>query len=173
MCCIRVSILMFHRRLTKGTYRRKWRIAIWSAIYFTGIYILVYVLMLVSNCNPPEAYWKALDPAYKKPYVCINTSGVNYAAGILSVVSDFYAICLPWAITRQLDVSRKQKIGLNMIFGCSMVVIVAAGFRTSALVALGHQYDSTWFVHPSGMPPSAHAKSSTGSDSIHVCGQSL
>ena len=41
--------------------------------------------------------------------------------GALSVVTDFYSVLLPAALVLQIQISRKQKIGLFFIFGLGML----------------------------------------------------
>jgi len=58
-CCSKVSILLFYRRLTKGTFSRRWKYATIGAIIFVVFYCIAFVLVLVLNCRPTEAYWKS------------------------------------------------------------------------------------------------------------------
>ena len=57
-CCNKVSILLFYRRLTHGTFSRRWKLATMGAIGFTLCYMLAFVLVLVFNCSPTESYCK-------------------------------------------------------------------------------------------------------------------
>jgi hypothetical protein len=50
------SILFFYRRLTKGTYNKRWVIAIIAAAVVTATYSVVFVFMLIFACSPTEAH---------------------------------------------------------------------------------------------------------------------
>ena len=45
-----------------------------------------------------------------------------------------------------LEMPRRQKLALNLVFSFGVVVVAAAGMRTKHAVALGTDYDSTWYV---------------------------
>jgi hypothetical protein len=162
MCCLRISILLFvstplqvlerpltgsqYRRMVKGTFKRKWKWAVWAAIFFTTCYSFALCMLLVFNCSPTEAYWKSLEYGYNKKWSCAETKWVNYTAGSLALVSDFYSICLPALMLWPVQMARRQKLGLYSIFATGLITVVAAGFRTNALVDLGRHYDISWSV---------------------------
>lgn len=103
----RVSVLLFYRRLVKGTYSRRWRLAIFAAIAFQFVYCLGFVLALLLSCQPTEAYWKAYSPTYSKSYHCADITALNPLSGSLSVFSDFYSVVLPMCMLRHFDVPYK------------------------------------------------------------------
>jgi hypothetical protein len=45
-----------------------------------------------------------------------------------------------------LEMPRRQKLALNMVFSFGIVVVAAAALRTKHAVELGTNYDSTWYV---------------------------
>lgn len=146
--CIKISVLLFYRRLVQGTYRPLWRWATWAAIACTVIYNTVFFFTLVFNCTPVDAYWKSSDPVWSATHdwSCYDSKASNYLVGSFAVVSDVYALFLPWAMTWNLEMPRKQKFGLNAVFSVSIVSIVAAGLRTKTLVKMGQVSDLTWYV---------------------------
>lgn len=100
--------------------------------------------MLLVTCNPTEASWKVFDPTYTKDWQCADTRTSSFVAGVLAVVSDCYSLVLPWAMIWPLEMPRRQKLALNLVFSFGIVVVAAAGLRTKHAVALGNDYDSTW-----------------------------
>ncbi|OQO12576.1 hypothetical protein B0A48_02038 [Cryoendolithus antarcticus] len=143
-CCSKVSILLFYRRLTTGTYARKWKFATIAAIYFTILYAVALVLSLFLGCNPIEAYWKYFDLNWHEPYKCKDFTFFNPLSGCLSVVGDLYSVILPVLMTRRLDAPRRQKIALNIIFSLGLVVVFTGAMRTYYLTRLGREGDLTW-----------------------------
>jgi hypothetical protein len=99
-CCTKISILLFYRRLVVGTFTKRWKYATFGAIVFTALYCIAFSLALILNCHPLDAYWKAYDLEYMETYHCINTKPLNPVAGLLSVISDLYAVFLPMVSTR-------------------------------------------------------------------------
>ena len=100
--------------------------------------------MLLATCNPVKANWKVFDPTFEEDWTCADTRQSSFAAGVLAVMSDCYALVLPWAMIWPLEMPKRQKIALNMVFSFGVIVVVAAGLRTKHAVALGSDYDSTW-----------------------------
>lgn len=141
---VRVSILLFYRRMVKGTFKRRWKWSVWVAIGWTVIWSLGFSIMIVATCQPVEASWRAFDPTFEKDWTCADTRISNTAAGVLAIISDCYSLLLPWAMIWPLEMPRRQKIALNMVFSFGIIVVVAAACRTHFSSQLGKDYDSTW-----------------------------
>lgn len=123
----KASILLFYRRLVTGTLDRRWKLAIYLALVFHALYLIGLTLGYFLICRPLEAYWMSYDyvwkAKYQEKYTCASAQGLNPVIGVLSVVSDVYAVVLPFVILHhyKLDVSRSQKIGLHIIFAAGLL----------------------------------------------------
>ena len=108
--------------MVKGTYSRRWLFAIWAALAFTGGYFISILIAYCTICTPLSAYWEGFSGHYHEKFTCIDATVLVLFIGILSVISDIYAVILPSLMLRHynLDVARRQKIGLNIIFGLSL-----------------------------------------------------
>jgi hypothetical protein len=142
--CTKCSILLFYRRLTKGSYNTLWKYAILTAIAFTALYSMAFILMLIFSCSPTEAYWKSFNPYYEDEFHCINSKYSNVLSGAMSVLSDLYSVLLPFVMLRNFDAPRRQKIALNIIFSLGLLVVAAGSVRTYYLEQVGHSSDLTW-----------------------------
>jgi hypothetical protein len=60
------------------------------------------------------------------------------------MVSDIYAVALPWLLLRPLQMARRQKMQLNILFGLGLIVAVVSAGRTWVMVRFGTDYDLTW-----------------------------
>lgn len=136
----KVSVLLFYRRLVDGTYSRRWRWMVMFAIAFTIAYTTAFCIMLLLNCTPTEAYWRAFNPQYATTvhYTCLDTKVINTLAGVFAAASDVYAVALPCIITWHFSVPRAQKIALNVIFSLGLLVVAASGVRTYYLISKSH-----------------------------------
>lgn len=69
-------------------------------------------------CQPLSAYWESYAFNYDQPFTCINGNVLSPLVGVLSVVSDIYAVVLPcvWLHRYNLNVTRRQRIGLDVVF---------------------------------------------------------
>jgi hypothetical protein len=162
----KVSVLLFYRRLVDGTYSKLWRWLVLFAIGFTVAYTIAFCVMLLINCTPTEAYWKAFDPVYAttQQYTCLDTKIINTLAGVFAAASDLYAVALPCIITWHFSVRKAQKIALNIIFCLGLLVVAASGVRTYYLMSwslpcyrfsqlfadlplvTGHESDVSWNI---------------------------
>jgi hypothetical protein len=143
-CCNKVSVLLFYRRLTQGTFSKRWRYATIGAITFTVLYALAFILALVLNCQPTEAYWKSYSLDYTKSYKCADTRNLNPVSGALSVFSDLYSVILPMGMLRHFDAPKRQKMALNAVFSLGLLVVATGCVRTYYIYQLGVSYDISW-----------------------------
>jgi hypothetical protein len=154
-CCLKVSILLFFRRIVKDLPKQMWHIAIWAGVAFTTIHTLTFTIILAYGFNCINYTTRGTRSGMSDAQVafCLDTPRSVLAAGILSVVSDAYAILLPWIITRRLSLPSRQKVVMNTLFLFStVIIIVAASFRTEALVKFHKMQDPSWYVRQSHPP---------------------
>lgn len=146
--CTKVSVLLFYRRLVAGTYDVRWNWAVLAAITFTAAYTLAFMLALIFNCNPTQAYWKAFDLSWIEhhKYTCADTTAINVLAGICAAASDLYSVILPLIMTKQVGLPRPQRIALNALFSLGLLVVGASAVRTYYLFEVGRQSDVSWYI---------------------------
>jgi len=70
-------------------------------------------------------------------------------AGALSVVTDFYSVVLPMIVLLRLQMSKREKIGLMVVFSVGLCLVGAGIVRT---IYLGHAQaealDKSWIAFP-------------------------
>lgn len=147
-CCIKISVLLFYRRLSVK-FSRFFMIATWIGIIANLIYVVAFILVLLLLCRPVYAYWMSFDLAWASTHQF--TCGGEYialplSAGI-SVIMDFYTASLPMFLIWNLSLPKRQKIGLYALFACGFLVVVAGIVRTILLNQLiNYDYDFTWVL---------------------------
>ncbi|GAB1733015.1 hypothetical protein NU195Hw_g8392t1 [Hortaea werneckii] len=143
-CCTKCSVLLFYRRMVKDTGR--WKYAIWTAIGLTAAYWAGFLLAYCLICRPLDAYWLSYNQGYDEPYQCIHGDVLTIFVGALSVISDVYVVALPFVILQSFDleVPRRQKIALDIIFSLSIIVAGAGIARTYYLWKINRTYDTSW-----------------------------
>jgi hypothetical protein len=120
--CIKISVLLFYRRIVKELYRGL-KCSLWVAISFIVMFSITLTVWELVQCSPIHAVWLTLDPTYNEPHRCL--SRAKYQIGTivisaLSVVTDFVTVTLPaFLIFTQIKVTftRNQHIALIIIFG--------------------------------------------------------
>ena len=122
-CATKTSVLLFYRRMVAGTYSKRWLFAIWAALAFLGGSFVSILFAYCFICRPLSAYWASYNFDYDQEFTCIDGNILSPFVGTLSVFTDIYAVALPCAMLARvnLDVPRRQKIGLNVIFALGLV----------------------------------------------------
>ena len=145
-CATKCSVLLFYRRMADGTFSKKWRYGIWVALGFLGGYFISTLIVYCLICQPLSSYWLSYRLDYHEPYTCIDGNVLSPFVGVLSVITDIYSVVLPCIMLQNydLDVSRRQKIGLNVVFGLGLLVAGAGIARTYYLYEINHTYDTSW-----------------------------
>jgi hypothetical protein len=122
-CFIKISVLLFFRRLADGACPRGYRRAMWAAIIFVAIFTIITYAILVTSCTPTEAFWRHLDPNYNTSYHCINPNTQAWASklmDVLSTLTSIYSLVLPAIVLLRLNINKRQKIGLGAIFSLAI-----------------------------------------------------
>lgn len=116
----KISVLLFYRRLVAGTCSRRYKYALWIAIFIVVAYSVTFLVLLCVTCTPIQAAWRNVDPTYTEPWHCVSPAeqdSISKLGGALSVVTDFYSVLLPAVLVLQLKITRRQRLGLMAVFG--------------------------------------------------------
>lgn len=149
--------------MAKDNLDRRWLYAIYIALFVTAAYGVAIFITYCLICQPLDAYWLSYDFSYKKSFTCISGNALTLTSGVLSVLSDCYAVVLPCLMLRHydLDVPKRQKIALNVIFALGFLYVqcfysptpaklthhsvTGAGIaRTYYLWRINHTFDTSW-----------------------------
>jgi len=121
-CSIKVSILLFYRRLDAGTHSWFFSCAVLAAIGAIVAYALAFVLILIFQCRPLDSYWLRFAPNYTGIHNCTVNEPISLpVSAYLSVVTDFLALLLPFWLVWNMKLPRRQKWSLYAIFGLGLV----------------------------------------------------
>lgn len=93
--CTKVSILLFFRRLTKGTYSLPWMYGTLGAVAFTSMAGISIIFASIFQCWPVASYWKVFSGNYGQEFSCVDSKILNLVSGILSVLTDTFAVVFP------------------------------------------------------------------------------
>lgn len=117
-CATKASVLLFYRRMTKGTYSKKLLWATWIALGLTAGYFVAVLVTYCFICQPLDAYWLSYDFSYDKDFTCLDGNVLTPFVGVFSVLSDLYAVLLPclWLHLYNPTATQQQRWSLNFIF---------------------------------------------------------
>jgi hypothetical protein len=131
LCCTKISVLLFFRRLGSKSYCRTLSWAINGGVLFIIAYWLAFFFFFIFACDPVEAAWKSMNVTWPVRYKCVSKKIADPLNGILSVFTDIYAIAITVVILSQLSLPRSRKAMLYIVFGCGLSVVGAAAVRTT------------------------------------------
>ncbi|KAL1649610.1 hypothetical protein SLS58_001667 [Diplodia intermedia] len=144
---VKISILMFYRRLSEGSVTRSWVWTVRVFIAFVILYGIVFTLMLFVDCRPMHAFWYRMDPAWAatNDHTCIDEGADFIASAVISVVTDAAVCILPLLVVRRLQMPRKQKWALGALFAVGFFLCFCGIMRIVYIYEIYYTtYDTTW-----------------------------
>ncbi|KAF9697496.1 hypothetical protein EKO04_004194 [Ascochyta lentis] len=137
---IKISILLFYRRLSDRVVSKRFRWATWLTIGFIAGSTIALTLAPIFGCDPISAFWdqanfSKLSKGYK--YHCFDEGADVFAATVISTFQDLITAILPTFLYWNLRIPIRQKIALFGIF--------ALGYGVAALGALRAYY--SWQIY--------------------------
>jgi hypothetical protein len=145
---IKVSILLFFRRLGSRGVSTTFRVITWVAIGFTIASTITFFISPLVGCQPLSAYWEQSDVVkiiQGTKFNCNDEGAAITAAGIVSTVQDVITALLPNFIYWKARIPFRQKAALMGIFAIAYGVAVFGALRTYATWVLFFEtYDVSW-----------------------------
>ncbi|KAF2129007.1 hypothetical protein P153DRAFT_341421 [Dothidotthia symphoricarpi CBS 119687] len=145
---IKVSILLFYRRLSARAVSNNFRWATWLSIGFIVAYTIALTLAPLFGCNPISAFWDQGNPIWVKQghkFHCFDEGADIFVAGLLSAIQDFITAILPSFLYWNLQISLRQKIPLIGIFALGYGVVALASLRAYYCWRIYYDtYDVSW-----------------------------
>lgn len=145
---IKISILLFYRRLSSRVVSNRFRWATWITIAFIASSTIAFALAPILGCNPVSAFWDQVN--YNKlvrgyKYRCLNEGADVFSASVISTVQDLITAVLPSFLYWNLRIPVRQKIALFGIFAIGYGVAALGAMRAyySWQIYFG-SYDATW-----------------------------
>ncbi|KAF2832732.1 hypothetical protein CC86DRAFT_401479 [Ophiobolus disseminans] len=129
---IKISILLFYRRLAARAVSTFFRWATWITIGMIVAYTIALTIAPIVGCQPIEAYWEQVDitkrlQGYK--FHCFDEGADVVAASILSAIQDLITAILPTFLYWNLQIPMRQKVALFGIFAIGYGGVALGGLR--------------------------------------------
>jgi hypothetical protein len=146
---IKISILLFFRRLSVRAVSKTFAWATWFSIGFIASSSIAFALVPLLGCRPFSAFWDQADVTkmfsndYK--YTCFNEGIDVFSAAVVSAVQDLLAALLPTFLYWNLRIPVRQKIALFGIFAIGYGAVAMGALRAYYSWRLFWvTYDVTW-----------------------------
>lgn len=148
---IKVSILLFYRRLSSRVVSNTFRWTTWITIGFIVAYTIALTLAPILGCKPVSAFWDQVDIRLRLQgyeYHCLDEGANLLVAGIISAAQDLLTAVLPTFLYWNLQISRRQKVALFGIFAIGYGVVAIGVLRAYySWRTFYDTYDVTWSTH--------------------------
>ncbi|KAE8382726.1 hypothetical protein BDV26DRAFT_253051 [Aspergillus bertholletiae] len=144
---LRVSVLLFYRRMGFREVSRCFVIATWICIATIIGYSLAFFAVIFGSCQPLHAYWDQVNPVWaaSHPWKCYNEPIHILVATSVALVQDVVVTTLPAILCWKLEISLREKIALGSIFFVGYLTAVISAVRQYFVVKTYYlSYDTTW-----------------------------
>ena len=122
-----MAILSLYLRIAvQRTYRR----LIWACMAFVVLSTTACVTASIFQCKPIHKAW---DLTGTVPGSCIDVNALFYANAGLDIFQDALIYVLPMRMLYQLQVPKRQKIALMMVFAVGGFVVITGMIRLNYL----------------------------------------
>ncbi|KAH7082857.1 hypothetical protein BKA63DRAFT_138914 [Paraphoma chrysanthemicola] len=145
---IKISILLFYRRLSSRVVSTAFRWTTWITIGCIVAYTIALTLAPILGCQPVSAFWDQVDINKRLngyEYHCFDEGADVFAASVISAAQDLITAILPTFLYWKLQMPLRQKFALFGIFGIGYGVVALGGLRAYySWYTFYETYDITW-----------------------------
>ncbi|KAK1856048.1 integral membrane protein [Colletotrichum chrysophilum] len=136
----KLSLLFLYLRLCPD---QSFRIVVMTLIGIVTAYSIAYQLLSLFGCRPVYASW---DAVALKTASCVDKETVYMVLSIANIIMDIVILMLPLKIVIPLQMARRQKASVILLFATGTFVCAAAIKRTIILPPLMKSLDYSWDV---------------------------
>ncbi|KAH7412092.1 hypothetical protein DE146DRAFT_265919 [Phaeosphaeria sp. MPI-PUGE-AT-0046c] len=148
---IKVSILLFYRRLSSRAVSNAFRWTTWITIGFIVAYTIALTLAPILGCKPVSAFWDQVNIKLRLQgydFHCFDEGADLLVASIISAAQDLLTAVLPTFLYWNLQISKRQKVALFGIFAIGYGVVALGVLRAYySWRTFYATYDITWSTH--------------------------
>lgn len=145
---LKISILLFYRRLSSRAVSNTFRYITWITIAFITAYTIALTIAPIVGCQPISAFWDQVDirkQVQGYEYHCFDEGADVFAASVISVAQDFVTALLPTFLYWNLQIPFRQKVALFSIFAIGYGVVAIGALRAYYSWRTFYEtYDVTW-----------------------------
>lgn len=140
ICFTKVGLILQYLRI----FTQKWfRITAWALLAFIVAYSVWTVFSSVFACLPVAAFWD--QSIHGK---CLPHSVSWFVNAGINIATDLATVILPMPVVNKLQLPRKQRYALLLVFALGGFVCVVSMIRIRALVDISRSTDVSWSNPP-------------------------
>ncbi|KAH8728096.1 hypothetical protein GQ44DRAFT_579113, partial [Phaeosphaeriaceae sp. PMI808] len=130
---IKLSVLLFYRRLSSRAVSPAYLWAIRVTMLFVVVYTLLFFVFTVFMCHPISAFWDQSMLRRGYHYSCLNEGEIFLSNGIISTIQDVFVTVLPAILCWNIQMPLPRKVALFGLFGISYTTIAISIVRAHAI----------------------------------------
>ncbi|KAF5250827.1 hypothetical protein FANTH_4018 [Fusarium anthophilum] len=139
----KLSLLTFYLHISP---QKLFRIAVWVFIGIVSLYTFGITLTMLLVCNPPR---KAFE--FKVGGQCIDAAILYMATAVSNIATDVILFILPIPMIYNLQIPRKQKAVVVVVFGIASITIFSSIIRLAYLPVVLASTDPSWDAAPANL----------------------
>lgn len=104
-------------------HERKTSVFWWGSVALISIQCvwgIACIILLNMQCRPHEAIWK-----FYLESTCYDLPPVMLASASVQVLTDFGMVMLPQKVIWSLQMSRRRKVGISLVFGVGLLFVTS------------------------------------------------
>ncbi|TEY80334.1 hypothetical protein BOTCAL_0039g00310 [Botryotinia calthae] len=131
-------LALYYRILSSG---QRFKIITIAAAIIIAIQGLIFIIVTIFQCRPPSHYWLI---TFAPQPECINETVHVTVAGAINTITDFIVVIFPIPKMLQLQMSRRQRAIITVLFAAGFSVCVAGAVRSYYTYVELVSPDMTW-----------------------------
>ncbi|PGH00426.1 hypothetical protein GX51_05834 [Blastomyces parvus] len=135
----KLSLHFFYLRIFP---KRSFRIAIYVVMAVTLAYGIVFIIVSVFQCSPIKLAWLRWDG--ETPGRCNNINLQGWTSAAFNIVLDLVTLALPLRELSKMDLWRKKKIHICIMFSVGSFVTIVSILRLHTLLKFATSHNFTW-----------------------------
>ncbi|KAG9249508.1 uncharacterized protein F5Z01DRAFT_697825 [Emericellopsis atlantica] len=140
---VKLSVIVFYLRIFPTVAVQR---LLWGTFAVTCIWGATFIFVAVFQCRPIDHFWKHWDGMHQGS--CVDANAVAWASAATNIALDLWLLAVPLWQLRTLQLHRKKKIGVGLMFCVGIFVTVVSALRLQSLVTFAKTSNMTWDYYP-------------------------
>ncbi|KAN0083885.1 putative integral membrane protein [Elaphomyces granulatus] len=136
LCSAKASVSFQYLRVFPIT---RIRILCYIIIGALGAFALAAIITSIVTCMPVSKFWNPAQPGY-----CLNREAMWFSHSAFHILTDVVLLILPMPVINSLQLPKRQKYALMLIFALGSFVCVTSILRLHSVQMIAVSKDSTY-----------------------------
>ncbi|WQF79417.1 Putative extracellular membrane protein, CFEM [Colletotrichum destructivum] len=141
LAVIKASILFLYLRIF-GAITETFRQVLWGTHIFNIAVCVTFIVVNLNQCKPLSYFWHGWDG--KHPGYCINLSAMTLSHAVLNIAIDVWMLVLPATQIYKLNLQKRQKAGIMMMFGVGIFITIVSAIRLRSVSVFNKSWNPTY-----------------------------